>query len=746
MIFRVCASLILFLGVRPVFASGTVAWSREGIDFKNGTLEGMMISPEGALVPRPEAQVLDRPEAPLIWDLVLEKDGLWAAGGVGGGLTRFGFDGKKESVTGWPGDPEVFAVARGSRGDLFAASGPAGAVYRVDTAQRRAQEIYRPAATYIWDLLVLPTGELVVATGLPGKVLKVDPAHPERPAITLWETKDPHVRSLALGRDGKLLAGTSGSGWVVQLDGKGGAFVLWDADRPEVVAMTVDGRGTIWAAVSGAPAQVGGPPAPPRKPEGSSSAAASAVVKMRAEETAEGAKEKEEGRGEPGRQTEPVGGGGEVLRLPSGRAAESLWSDKQETPLTLISYGEDGVLLGTAFPARIWWVDGKGRAGLMDERREARAVSVLSADGNRVVAAESNPAGLILYGPGLSASASWTSEVIDAKKYSTLGRIRVFSEAPAAPQIKVEVRGGNTADPGPEWSPWTMVPGAAGSPDGQGNRIDLPRARFFQCRVTGTPGPARVAVSFVELRYRPENLPPRLDSFDALPAGVAFRSLPPTALSSGDVPVVPPPRGPEAGELVGETRPVWRSKKTYEQGARTLVWQAKDPDDDPLRFAVDYCLDRGVPCDTWTPLAERLEQNFFSFDSRNLPDGVYRFRLTADDELTNPLGEGLNVVEISSPVAIDNTPPQISQWNVVPLGGGKIQLRVTVNDPGGRLAGAQVQLEPGRMAELAPEDGVNDGSTETYMATLGPLTPGWLVVVQAVDASGNTVTAQRPSP
>lgn len=74
-------------------------------------------------------------------------------------------------------------------------------------------------------------------------------------------------------------------------------------------------------------------------------------------------------------------------------------------------------------------------------------------------------------------------------------------------------------------------------------------------------------------------------------------------------------------------------------------------------------------------------------------------------------------------------------------------MRVTVNDPGGRLAGAQVQLGfSGRMVELAPEDGVNDGSTETYMATLGPLTPGWLVVVQAVDASGNTVTAQRPSP
>lgn len=740
-----CACLLLLSCAAPLFAAGTATWSRDGIEFQNGSLEGMMISPSGALTPRPEAQWIERPLAPLIWDLLVDGDGVWVAGGGGGGLVRYGAGGKQETVAGWPADPETLALARGPYGDLFAASGPGGAVYRIEGKELRAQEIFRPACTYIWDLLALPNGELIVATGLPGKVFKIDPRRAEAPPEVLWETQDPHVRSLALGSRGTILAGTSGSGWIVELDGKGGAFVLWDADRPEVVALSADRQGAVWAAVSGAPSGAAAPSGQARRPESPGANAAAAAAKMRAEEAALGGKEEKDSRGEGTKTPEPTGGGGDLLRLVPGRAAETLWMDKQETPLALAPWA-GGMLMGTAFPGRIWVFDDQGRPGLWDERRESRAASALASEGTRLAAGLSNPAGILIYGPGLTPEARWTSEVIDARKFARWGRVRAFAAPEAARQVKVEARAGNTAEPGPEWTPWTAIPGAAGPPEAEGQKADLPAARFFQVRVTGNSGPAPVEVPFVELRYRPQNLPPRIDSLDVLPPGVAFRSLPPAALASGDVPVVPPPRAPEAEELIGETRPAWRSKKVYEPGARTLVWQAKDPDGDPLQFTVEVRPERGGPAGTWTVLAARLEQGFFSFDSRTLPDGVYRFRLKADDAVANAWGEGASADEISAPVTIDNTAPQIQQWQFLSQPGGKVQLKVTAVDPGGRLAGAQVWLEPGRPVELAPEDGVGDAAAETFSATLGPLAPGALVAVQVVDAAGNPVTGQRPVP
>ncbi len=733
------AALVL-CGAAPSASAVTVqTWVREGETLRAGAVDGAVITPDGLLAPGPKQQALARPATAVLWSVLVQDGEVIAGAGENLGLLRVSPAGAA-SIPGVKGGPDIFAAVRGPAGQVFAATSPSGAVFRVDLKKGQAQEIFKPQATYIWALLALPDGGLVVATGLPGRVFRLDSKGGAPTQI--WETASDHVRALALGRDGKILAGTAGPGRLVELDGKGGAFVLWDALRPETTAIALDAKGTVWAAFAGAPAKAEAPAAAPGKPrEGGS---ISVTVRAGAAEGAEAPQQKREEEAAAPKPGELPGGGGTLVRLGVGEEPETVWSDEKETPLALAPVGDGGVLLGTANAAHIWWFDGLGRLGLFDERKENRAVSALTVDGGRIVAALSNPAGVMVYGPGAAAPARWTSDVQDAKVRSTLGRIQAITDARRAGGVRVDVRVGNTAEPGPGWTSWTLAPGAAGPPDREGGLLaGLPQARFFQVRVEMTADqPYAYGVARIALHHRPNNRAPRIENVEVLPTGVALRSIPPAPMSSGEIPVVEPPRTPDLERALGEVIPPWRSKRAYEATALTVTWEGRDPDGDRLLYKVEYCRDDGGVCTNWTLLADKLDQNFFSFDSRMLPDGVHRFRVTADDSSSNVMGEGRTAVRESDPVAVDNTPPVIDRAEVTKRADGTVELRVTAHDPGGRLAKAEVARESGTFDALAPTEGLGDGERQTWAAVLPALEKGQEWLVRVTDAAGNSVTAR----
>ncbi len=723
----------------------TEVWVREGKTLRAGTFEGMSLAPSGALVAGPAATTLGRPEAPVLWDALLAGDEALAGSGEAMGLWRLAAGTDAQRLPGLPADPDVFALARGEQGEIYLATGPRGAVYRFDRAKGAFEELARPDAVYIWDLAVLPGGDIALATGMPGRVLRV--AHATRQVTTLWETREPHVRRLALAPDGTLYAGTAGSGLLVRLDGKGGGFVVWDSERPEVSAIAAGPEGQLWAAFAGATgrAEGGGTGERARKVEGGEAPATTISVRARAAGEEESSKPKEPAAGESPRAPEMPAGGGELVLIASGRAPRSLWSDGKETPLALLARPDGGVLMGTAGPARIWWFDAAGREGWWAELPENGAVTALDGDGERVLAAASNPAAVVLYGPGRATTARWTSDVLDARRSARFGRVAVV--AGAAP-VRVLARSGNSAEPGPGWSEWTAVPGAAGAPGAAGVAAGVPDARFLQVRIeAGAAAGAALAAPLAmraEARYQAANRAPRVESVDALPQGVAVRAMPPSAVAAGDAPVVPPPRGPDAQKALGEQGSTPRSKRAYESEALTVTWQAKDPDDDALAYRLEYCTDGGVPCRDWIVLAEDLEQGFFSFDSRRLADGIYRFRVTASDAPDNAVGAELSGTLVSDAVRIDHTAPVIESIDRTPLPGDQVGLRIAARDPGGRLAGCEVAAAPGAERILGAADGVVDGDVETFEGAVDAPMEGRALVVTVVDAAGNETTARVP--
>lgn len=726
-------------------AASTKLWTREGPTFRAGTLEGMAISPRGTLVPGAGRSELARPETGVLWKARLGATAAWIGSGESLGLLSLPFEGEGEGEGGsaltLDEKPDVFAVALSEEGALFAGTGPGAAVYRVYPDEGEADLITRLDAQYVWDMVVLPSGKVAVATGLPATVQSIDPKTGE--VDVLWVSSDPHVRCLALAPDGTLYAGTAGSGLVVRIEKAGRAFVLIDSVRSETASIAVDAEGVLWAAFAGRPggAESGGTGEPSRSKPSEDGADATITVRASGGDEDEERGDKKENAAERKRRAPLPAGGGVLVRMEPEQEPQIVWSDGRETPFALALNAAGEVLLGTANPARVWWIDEHGRGGWWAEFPEVKAVSAIDVREEKVLVATSQPAAVNLFSGPSKDSVAWISDVLDTETRTRFGQVLAIAESAAEDDLRVLVRAGNTSEPGTGWTPWTLVPDAVGSAASGGGAARVPRARFFQVRIEAEAG-AAVEVASVNVRYRPNNRAPALRNLEASPPGLALRPVPPPSVTSGNGPVVEPALpGALEGELQNPAQDQWRSKKAFEPGALSLNWESRDPDGDDLAYRLDYCRTETFGCESWQELTTGLTRTFHSFDARSLPDGVYLFRVQATDAPSNFEGEELGAELTSTPVVIDNTPPRIERA-VLRRDAEQLVLELRARDEGGRLALAQVALGQGAWRPIPAEDGVDDGARETWRVQLDAQEAEAGVRVRVVDESGN-VTVQR---
>src|SRR5205823_4643994 len=124
-----------------------------------------------------------------------------------------------------------------------------GKVYRIDPDHGpndgKATVFYDPKQAYIWALQFTDSGDLLVATGVEGKLFRVTPKGEGKMLFTAPEN---HVRSLALKKDGTILAGGSGKGRIYEIRADGAAHALYDSALTEISSIYVDDKGIGWAA------------------------------------------------------------------------------------------------------------------------------------------------------------------------------------------------------------------------------------------------------------------------------------------------------------------------------------------------------------------------------------------------------------------------------------------------------------------------------------------------------------------
>jgi len=371
--------------------------------------------------------------------------------------------------------------------------------------------------------------------------------------------------------------------------------------------------------------------------------------------------------------------------------------DNDEEHFTSLGLGDDGrAYVGTGAEGRVYAIDANQRVALVADTDERQIGALVLAGATRFVAA-SDPAALHpLKGLG-GPDAVWTGKVLDAGLRARFGRMSWESSG----AVQISTRTGNTKEPDGTWSPWSTDatrPGPVASPTG----------RFFQVRAR-FPNDPNAELSEFEVAFVTDNLRATIDDVNARPRRDSNEDLKP---SGGPV-----SRKPDS--------------------KLSISWKIDNPDKDEMRYRLQYRL---VGTATWYELTRREEvvtKETYDWDTSTLPEGRYRVRVSASDELSNPPDRVTRDDAESGIVLVDNTPPRIENLRAT---GRRVQ--GSAFDGVGPIQRIDVALA-GRdeWVPFYPKDGIFDESREefdfdtTVLSSAGPV----LLAVRVFDDANNFV-------
>jgi len=586
---------------------------------------------------------------------------------------------------------QITALLATNNGDVLVATVAPGVLYRWH--RDSLEEIGRLGEGGIWDLALFD-GEVVAAGGPPASIFKVT----ERGLVRWVELPDVHARCLEPYGD-RLLVGTSGKGLILTIDGSGKLGVLADSPFTEIADLAAGG-GVVWAA-----ALVGEPVTTPRQKKSNGDNGEDGEVETEVTVTTDIKLPEINGKTATS----------EILKLTAEGGLLSVHRFTREVA-TSIAWDGEGLLVGTGFEGEVWrFVDSGGaRVATID------AVQVVGVVDGGAVLLTQGPGGVLWRRKEGDRAGRFRSKAQQFKQPVRFGEYRV---EPVSDDLRIRFRSGISADPDKTWLTWTEWMPASGG------LVGLPAARSLQWEVD-FPGDMNTAplVDRVEVAVVEVNLPPRMKMLVVEEPGVVYLAAPPP---TGPVIEAVHPDVNGIFTVIDDSAPKkngsTKGKKYYRAGFRTVSWQVSDPNNDPLQYRLEIEDRNGFSLN----VRERIAGTQLGVDTHALPDGTYRFRLTATDAPGNPEG-AIEVSRASRWFTVDNTAPKAS------LRRTGDRWVVTVQDNLSPIVRAEWSRDGSEWTALAPTDGLLDGREETFEF---PAVSGrHMIVVRVVDRQHNRAT------
>jgi hypothetical protein len=513
---------------------------------------------------------------------------------------------------------------------------------------------------------------------------KIFHVEPSGASSVYYTTDDPFVVALALAPDGALLAGTSGKGLLYRIASAGHAGVLFDFPGDDVHAIATGPGGTVFAIVNEEPSSSSESTeaSPPRRSASGRSPAGPASAS----------------RSKPGK--------GSLWRFDARGRPERLMHHDEFHYVSLAVDERGTPYVGTGAEGRVYTVDDAHTVSLVGDTDE-RQVGAIGVAGKTRFAVGSDPA---VFHRVLSiggADAVWTSKALDAGLRARFGHLTWQGTGP----LEVSTRSGDTRAPDATWSAWQ-------GPIAQGGPSPSPAGRFVQVRARLRDASATIAD--VTVAFATENLRAVVTDVEAHEKGAAHETKEGLPASGGE-----PPK---------------------HDSVVHVSWKVDNPDSDELRYRVQFRREGQARWIDATPPDDVLTKPELEWDTAALPEGSYRLRVDASDEIANPPDDVTHHALESGPVRVDNTPPVFKTLAV----NGR-RLRAEVIDGIGPIARVEVAVD-GRVEwrPVLPVDGIFDTADETVDADITPLVPSGpgphVVAVRAFDAAGNAVVREVETP
>lgn len=730
---RFLLTILFALLSLPLLAETTRFWRQEKYEeFERGQMKGVALRSDGELLLAP--QFVERADASLefLWAMVRDAQGnLYVGGGSPAkvikinpqGLTSTFFESK---------ELEVHALTFCRAGNLFVATSPDGKIYKV-TPTSQVSEIFNPERKYIWDIIFDPQGYLYVATGDKGEIFRVSR---DGTGEVFFASGETHVRALALDAEGNLIAGTEPNGRILRISPQGEGFVLYEMPRKEVTALAYDPQGNLYVAAIGQKVPLPAFPRVPVVPTLPTTTPTTTVTTQATVVTPTPQPTPQVTTIRP--VTPPTAGGSSIYRIAPDGYPQEWWTSEEELVYSLAFDNDATLLAATGNEGKILAITSPTSFTNLVKSSAGQVTALLRASDAGVDVATANPGKVYTLGPKLETEGSFESDVLDAKLFSRWGRIRWQSRSNPAPgSVKLYTRSGNTSDPEKNWSPWSEA-----YTNAEGEPINSPPARFLQWKavLTSTAGQAP-SLAGVSVAYLRRNVAPVVEKIIVQAPGVRVQSMPAPQPQVQPAELELPPTGTEptaVARTITPPRPPQKVEPPFqgvvEKGARSVIWSAKDENEDELEFALYY---RGRGETRWKLLKDKLREKFYTWDAETLADGAYYLKVVASDAPSNPAELALTAENTSDRFEVDNTPPRIDNLVAQPAS-RQVEIHFTAHDSYSPLKKAEYSLNASPWQQLFPTTRTTDAPVESYIFALTELEPGeHTVVVRVYDQFDN---------
>jgi hypothetical protein len=734
---------------RPVNGQGTHLWTQSKLDeFEKGTSHGVAIESDGRLREGPGLKDLYTTPSTFVWSVAANKSGVAFAGtGSPGTVIRIARTlGSKPFVLFETKDLSVQVVRVGPDGFVYAATLPSGKVYRLkaeaETKQDDAnatvvfdmakldgagegKESAKPDAKahYIWDMTFDSAGKLYIATGDPGAVYRVDPAHSATAPVQFFKSDEAHIRSLAWNAKGDLIAGSDGSGLVYRISPDEKGYVLFEAPRREITAVAVGADGTVYVADVGDKSRN---PLPPLPVQGIGTATITIVQPSSVQAVNSSAS---------------LPDGTEIYALSEGQAPRKIWSGKDEVVYTLAARN-DGLLALTGNRGHILRIQKDGRfadVGHLDAQQGLSIADVHSSQGfDGVLIGTGNTGKISLL--GVAEKHEYASDVLDTGAMARFGRVEV---EPGSSGYEIWTRSGNVAQPVRGWTEWQPL---------NNGQVASPAGRFMQWKTELRTGGN---IGGVGVNYLPVNAAPVVDDVVVV-TGARLNPQIQAASQSTTVNVAFPTPGASADATATDTTSASPITANKDKGGVTARWAAHDDNGDDLTFALYV---RGDGETVWRQLKDKITEKAYSFDAALIPDGGYQIKVVASDSPSHTPADALSGEKVGDRFEVDTTPPMVTNLKAVAEAGTcqgdhcPKSFRVTFDAQDGNspIAHAEYSVDAGPWQYLEPVDKISDSKHESYSLALPFDAPDGkvgehLITVRAYDRFENVGAAKTVIP
>jgi hypothetical protein len=729
----------------PARAQGTHLWTQSKLDeFEKGTSQGVAIQSDGRLREGPGLKDVYTTQSTFVWSVAANQSGVAFAGtGSPGSVVRIArAPGSKPFVLFETKDLSVQVVRVGPDGYVYAATLPSGKIYRLkadaetkqddasatvafDMAKLGGSETAKAdaKARYIWDLTFDSAGRLYIATGDPGAIYRIDPAHPGTAPVQFFKSDEAHIRSLAWDAKGNLLAGSDGSGLVYRISPDGKGYVLFEAPRREITSIAVGTDGTVYAADVGDKSRN---PLPPLPVQGIGTATITIVQpsSLQAVNTSTSLPE-----------------GTEIYALSEGQAPRKIWSGKDDIVYAMAARG-DGLLALTGNRGHLLRIQKDGSfadIGHLDAQQGlsfAEAHSTQGFDGLLIGTGNTGKLSLL----GAAEKHEYASDVLDTGAMARFGHIEV---EPGSTGYEIWTRSGNVAQPVRGWTDWQPL---------KNGEVASPAGRFLQWKAELHAGGN---IGGVGVNYLPVNAAPIVDDVVV----VTGARLNPQFQAGPQPPTVniafPTPGGGGEGNVTdtSSSSPITANR---DKSGVTVRWAAHDDNGDDLNYSLYV---RGDGETVWRKLKDKITEKAYSFDAALIPDGGYQIKVVASDAPSHTPADALSGDKVSDRFEVDTTPPAVTNLKAMAEASTcqgdhcPRQFRVTFDAQDGYspIAHAEYSLDAGPWQYIEPVDKISDSRSESYSIALSLDAPEGkvaehLITVRAYDRFENVGAAKTVIP